>query len=231
MNNIWVTWGDVFNTSLQDLWWGFIQFAPKLIVAIIFFIIGWILGSLVAKAFEHVINALKVDKLFASIGMDDFFRKAGMNLNTGYFIGQVVKWFVIIVFLLPSLNLVGLDYISFFLKDDVLGFLPRVIVAAFILIIATIVAEALSKAVNSSARAMNLHSANMLGTVAKYAVWIFAFIIALGQLGVAPAYMQILFAGIIGMLAIAGALAFGLGAKDAAGRFVAKIGEDIAHHQ
>jgi len=132
---------------------------------------------------------------------------------------------------LPSLNLVGLDYISFFLKDDVLGFLPRVIVAAFILIIATIVAEALSKAVNSSARAMNLHSANMLGTVAKYAVWIFAFIIALGQLGVAPAYMQILFAGIIGMLAIAGALAFGLGAKDAAGRFVAKIGEDIAHHQ
>ncbi len=231
MSNIWITWGDVFNTSLQDLWWGFIQFAPKLIVAIIFFIIGWILGSLVAKAFEHVINALKVDKLFASIGMDDFFRKAGMNLNTGYFIGQVVKWFVIIVFLLPSLNLVGLDYISFFLKDDVLGFLPRVIVAAFILIIATIVAEALSKAVNSSARAMNLHSANMLGTVAKYAVWIFAFIIALGQLGVAPAYMQILFAGIIGMLAIAGALAFGLGAKDAAGRFVAKIGEDIAHHQ
>jgi len=231
MSNIWVTWGDVFNTSLQDLWWGFIQFAPKLIVAIIFFIIGWILGSLVAKAFEHVINALKVDKLFASIGMDDFFRKAGMNLNTGYFIGQVVKWFVIIVFLLPSLNLVGLDYISFFLKDDVLGFLPKVIVAAFILIIATIVAEALSKAVNSSARAMNLHSANMLGTVAKYAVWIFAFIIALGQLGVAPAYMQILFAGIIGMLAIAGALAFGLGAKDAAGRFVAKIGEDIAHHQ
>ena len=231
MSNIWITWGDVFNTSLQDLWWGFIQFAPKLIVAIIFFIIGWILGSLVAKAFEHVINALKVDKLFASIGMDDFFRKAGMNLNTGYFIGQVVKWFVIIVFLLPSLNLVGLDYISFFLKDDVLGFLPKVIVAAFILIIATIVAEALSKAVNSSARAMNLHSANMLGTVTKYAVWIFAFIIALGQLGVAPAYMQILFAGIIGMLAIAGALAFGLGAKDAAGRFVAKIGEDIAHHQ
>ena len=231
MSNIWVTWGDVFNASLQDLWWGFIQFAPKLIVAIIFFIVGWVLGSLVAKAFEHVISALKVDKLFQSIGADDFFRKAGMNLNTGYFIGQIVKWFVIIVFLLPSLNLVGLDYISSFLKDDVLGFLPRVIVAAFILIIATIVANALSKAINASAKAMNLRSANMLSTVAKYAVWIFAFIIALGQLGVAPAYMQILFAGIIGMLAIAGALSFGLGAKDAAGRFVAKLGEDIAHHQ
>lgn len=231
MSNIWVTWGDVFNASLQDLWWGFIQFAPKLIIAIIFFIVGWVLGNLVAKAFEHVVGALKVDKLFQSVGMDDFFRKAGMNLNTGYFIGQVVKWFVIIIFLLPSLNLVGLDYISSFLKDDVLGFLPKVIVAAFILIIATFVADFLSKAVVAGAKAMNLRSANMLGTVAKYAIWVFAFIIAFGQLGVAPAYMQILFAGIIGMLAVAGALAFGLGAKDAAGRFISKLGEDVSHKE
>ena len=162
MSNIWISWGDVFNASLQDLWWGFIQFAPKLIIAIVFFIVGWVLGNLIAKAFEHVIGALKVDKLFASIGMNDFFRKAGMNLNTGYFIGQIVKWFVIIVFLLPSLNLVGLDYISSFLKDDVLGFLPRVIVAAFILIIATFVADILSKTIVASAKAMNLRSANML---------------------------------------------------------------------
>ena len=85
MNNIWFTWGDVFNASLQDLWWGFMQFAPKLIVAIVFFIIGWVLGSLIAKGFEQVFSALKVDKLFESIKADDFFRKAGMNLNTGYF--------------------------------------------------------------------------------------------------------------------------------------------------
>ncbi len=229
MNNIWVTWGDVFNSSLQDLWWGFIQFIPSLIIAIIFFIIGWVLGGLIARAFEHVFAALKVDKLFQSIGADDLFKKAGMNLNVGYFLGQVVRWFVIIVFLLPSLNLVGLNYIASFLRDDVLGFLPRVIVAVFILIIATVVAEALSKAVVAGSRAMSLTSANMLGTVVRYAVWVFAFIIAFGQLGVAPAYMQILFAGIIGMIAIAGALAFGLGAKDSAGRFISKIGDEMSH--
>ncbi len=69
----------------------------------------------------------------------------------------------------------------------------------------------------------------MLASIARYAVWVFAFIIALGQLGVAPAYMQIVFTGIIGMLAIGGALAFGLGAKDAAGRFVDRLGEDMSH--
>ena len=78
---------------------------------------------------------------------------------------------------------------------------------------------------------MNLRSANMLGGITKYAIWVFAFIIALGQLGVAAAYMQILFTGIIAMLALAGALAFGLGAKDAASRLISKIGEDVSHHQ
>lgn len=231
MNNIWMTWGEVFNASLQDLWWGFIQFAPKLIIAIIFFIVGWVLGSLVAKAFEHVFAALKVDKLFQSVKADEFMKRAGMNLNTGYFVGQVIKWFIVIVFLLPSLNLVGLTSISSFLSEDVLGFLPRVIIAAFILIIATVVADAVSRTVVATTRAMNLKSANMLGTVSRYTIWIFAFIIALGQLGIAPAYMQILFAGIIGMLAVAGALAFGLGGKDAASRLISKLGEDMSHRQ
>ncbi|HCY17624.1 TPA: hypothetical protein DHT42_00245 [Candidatus Nomurabacteria bacterium] len=231
MSNIWVTWGDVFNVSLQSLWWGFIQFTPKLVLAIVFFIVGWVLGSLIAKAFEHVFSALKIDGLFRSVGADDFFRKAGMNLNSGYFVGQVIKWFVIIIFLLPSLNLIGLDYIASFLKDDVLGFLPRVVAAVLVLIIATIVADFLSKTVMAGSRAMNLKSTNMLGSLVKYTIWVFAFIIALGQLGVAEGYMNTLFAGIVGMLALAGALAFGLGGKDAAERLLTKIGEEISHRE
>ncbi len=229
--NIWSTWGDVFNASLQNLWWGFIQFTPKLILAIIFFVIGWALGSLIAKAFEQVFGSLKIDSLLRSVKVDNFFRRAGMNLNSGHFVGEIVKWFVIIIFLLPSLSLVGLDYIASFLKDDVLGFLPKIIVAAFVLIIATIVADFLSKTVMAGSRAMNLKSTNMLGSLVKYTIWVFAFIIALGQLGVAEGYMSTLFAGIIGMLAVGGALAFGLGGKDAAGRLIAKLGEEMSHKE
>ncbi len=228
MSNIWLTWGDVFNASLQELWWGFIQFAPKLIIAIIFFAIGWVLGNIIAKALEQVFGALKIDNLLKSIGVEGFFRRTGMNLNSGYFIGQVVKWFVIVVFLIPSLDLVGLNSIKDFLQYDVLGFLPRVVVAALVLIIATIVADALSKTVTASAMTMNLTSANMLGAIAKYAVWIFAFIIALGQLGVADYYMSVLFTGIIAMLSIGGALAFGLGGRDAAAKFIAKVSEEVS---
>lgn len=229
MNNIWLTWGDVFNSSLQDLWWGFIQFAPRLIIAIILFVIGWVLGNLIAKAFEQVFGSLKIDKLLRSVGAEDVFRRAGMSLNSGYFVGQLLKWFVLIVFLLPSLSLVGLDYIAMFLKEDVLGFLPRVVVAVFVLIVASVVSDAISKAIVAGSKAMNVTTASMVGTIAKYAVWIFAFIIALGELGVAPAFMQILFTGIIGMLAVAGAIAFGLGGKDAAGRFISKIEDEMKH--
>ncbi|OGI62632.1 hypothetical protein A2818_00425 [Candidatus Nomurabacteria bacterium RIFCSPHIGHO2_01_FULL_40_12] len=229
MNNIWLTWGDVFNASLQELWWGFVQFTPKLVVAVVFFIVGWVLGSIVSRAIEQVFGSLKIDKLFESVGADDLFKRAGMNLNTGYFVGQVVKWFVIIVFLISSLDLVGLNSIRDFLQYDVLGFLPQVIIATFILIIASIVAEALSKTAVATGRSMNLKSANMLGAVAKYAVWTFAFIIALGQLGVAEYYMSVLFTGVIAMLSLGGALAFGLGGKEAAARFIAKVGEEVSH--
>jgi hypothetical protein len=229
MSNIWLTWGDVFSTSLQSLWFGFIQFTPKLVLAIIFFVIGWVLGTIIAKALEQVFSALKIDNVLKSVQIDGFFRKAGMNLNSGHFVGQVVRWFVIIVFLIPSLDLVGLSSIKDFLQNDVLGFLPRVVVAALILIIATIVADFLSKTVAASVKTMGLSSANMLGAIAKYAVWIFAFIIALGQLGIADYYMGVLFTGIIAMISIGGALAFGLGGKDAAARFIAKVSEEMSH--
>ena len=227
INNIWLTWGDVFNSSLQSLWWGFVQFTPRLLMAVVFFFIGWLLGSVVARAIEQVFSSLKIDNLFKSIGAEGFFRKAGVNLNTGYFVGQVVRWFVIIVFLLPSLNLVGLTDVSSFLEESVLGFLPQVIIAAFVLIIAAVVSEGLSKTVLAAAKAVDLKAANLLSTIAKYAVWVFAIIIALGKLGLGD-YMSILFSGIIAMVALGGALAFGLGGKDHASRFISKLSEEVS---
>lgn len=227
MNNIWNTWGEVFNSSLQELWWGFIQFAPRLILAIILFILGWVISSIIAKAFEQVFKALNVDKLFNKAGASEVLHKAGLSLNSGYFIGQIMRWFVLIIFILPSLALVGLESIGDFLRYDVLTFLPRVIVAAFVLIIATIVSDAVSKAILAGAKTLSLSSSHMLASVARYAIWIFAFIVSLEQLGVNSAYMQILFTGIIAMLAIAGAIAFGLGGKDHASRLISKISEEV----
>lgn len=220
--------GLVLNDSLLNLWYGFINFVPSLLLAIILFILGWVIGSVVGKAVAQVITALKVDKLFESAGVEEVTGRMGMKINVGKFFGVIVKWFLIIVFLMASLQIVGLTQVNDFLQTAVLFYLPKVIIAAIVLIIATIIAEAMEKLVLGSARAANLSSANMLGTITKYAIWIFAFIIALSELGIASAFMQILFTGVIVMLAIAGGLAFGLGGKEAAARAIESMAKDMS---
>jgi hypothetical protein len=216
------TWGEVFTSSLQGLWLGFVNFVPNLILAIIVFIIGWAIGSVVSKALAQVINALKVNKLFESVGFKDALAKGGFKLDFGAFLGEVAKWFIVVVFLMTSLELLGLDQVNNFLGNVVLGYLPQVFIAALILIIATVVSDAVRKVVSGSASAMGVRSARMAGSVAKWAIWVFAIIIALSELGIAPTFMQILFTGIVAMLAIAGGLAFGLGGKEAASRAIEK---------
>lgn len=223
------TWAEVFNASLQGLWLGFIQFVPNLILAIIVFIVGWAIGALVSKAIAQVFAAIKIDKLFQSVGVEEYLSRAGFKLNVGNFIGEIVKWFIVLVFLMTSFEILGLSKVTDFLKEVVLGYLPQVIIAALILVVATIVADAAGKLVSGAAKASNIASANMLGSMAKWAIWIFALIIALSELGVAPAFMQTLFSGIIAMLAIAGGLAFGLGGKDAAAGAIQSISEKIKH--
>ncbi len=222
------TWGGVFGESLLNLWYGFINFVPSLLGSIILFIIGWVVASIIGKAIAQLIGALKIDKLFESAGVHEVMNRAGLTLNVGGFIGWLVKWFIIVVFLMVSLEIMGLTQVNDFLRESVLFYLPKVIIATLVLVIATVISDTVRKIVTASAKAANVRSANMLGSITRYAIWIFAFIIALSELGIASAFMQILFTGLIAALAIAMGLAFGLGGKEAAGRAIDRISNDMS---
>lgn len=224
---IFQSWGDAFTLALQNLWVSFATFVPKFLFAIVLFIVGWVVASIIGKAIAQVVSALKVDRALESAGVDDVVERAGFKLNTGAFIGGIVKWFIIVVFLVASLNILGLNEVTSFLRDNVLGYLPHVLVAALVLVIATVIADFIGNVVRASARAGGFRSANFLGTLSRYAIWLFAFIIALGELGIAAAYMQIIFTGLVAMLAIAGGLAFGLGGKDAAANAVSHLRDRV----
>lgn len=218
----------VFSDSLLGLWYGFINFVPSLLLAIILFIIGLVVGSIVGKAIAQVISALKIDKLFESAGVEEVMARMGMTLNIGKFFGVIVKWFIVIVFLMASLQIIGLTQVNDFLRTAVLFYLPKVIIAAIVLIIATILADIMRKLVVASAKAANIASANMLGSITYYAIWGFAFIIALSELGIASAFMQILFTGLIAALALALGLSFGLGGQVAAARAIDSISKEMS---
>jgi small-conductance mechanosensitive channel len=114
------------------------------------------------------------------------------------------------------------------LREAVLYYLPKVVIASLVLIIATVLADAMKRLVRVSAQAANIRSANMLSSITVYAIWIFAFIVALSELGIATAFMQILFTGFIAALALALGLSFGLGGKEVASRVVNKIETDMS---
>src|SRR3989338_3373282 len=225
------TWGDVLVLSFQQLWGGVVVFVPKLIIALVVFIIGWIIAVALGKVVEQIIKALKVDMALKSLGMEEPVSRAGMKLDSGAFIGALVRWFFILVFVLAAFDVLGLSQVTEFLRSVVLAYIPQVIVAALILVAAALLAETVSNVVEGSARAAHLPSARLLSGVAKWAIWIFAILAALYQLGIAGPFVQTLFTAVVAMLALAGGLAFGLGGKEAAARYIEKLRSDISNNR
>ncbi|OGG58644.1 hypothetical protein A2765_02885 [Candidatus Kaiserbacteria bacterium RIFCSPHIGHO2_01_FULL_56_24] len=215
--------------SFNDVWFTVVQFVPAIIAAAVIFVIGWIVGMILAKVIEQVVDVLRIDDALKASGVSEAVKDAGFHLSAGKLLGGLVKWFVILVFLIASLEVLGLVRVTIFLQQVVLMYLPQVIVAVLIIILAAVVAEVVKNIVIGSARAAGVHQANLAGAVAKWAIWIFAILAALNQLGVAAAFWQTLFTGIVVALSLAFGLAFGLGGKEAAARTIEKLRSEMTH--
>ncbi len=220
------TWADVLSQSFQGVFYGLVAFIPNLLAAIIIFVIGWLIGAGLARVVDQVISALKVDQALRAAGVERVVERAGWKLNAGAFLGILVKWFFIIVFLVAALEVLGLTQVTAFLTTVVLGYLPQVIVAVLILLVAAVVAEAAQRVVRGAAAAAHMKSAKFLGSVARWAIWVFAILAALDQLGISP-FIQTLFTGLVVALALAFGLAFGLGGQQAAARYLDKLGHEM----
>lgn len=219
-------WYDIFAASFQVVWEKVINTLPNIFIAIIVLVIGWILSAAVGRTVKEVVSLTKIDGVLTRLKVDQVVSRFGLHLNAGQFIGTLVKWFLAIVFLLMASDILGLSAVSQFL-NDILLYIPNVIIAAVILLVAAVISSFLQKIVVSSAVAAQLHAANFAGLVAKWAILIVGFLIAVEQLGVAQVYLGTLYTGIIAMISIAGGLAFGLGGKDQASAFLAKISEEM----
>jgi hypothetical protein len=214
-------------SSFNSLLYGLITFLPMLIFAIVVFVIGWVVGSIVGKFVSQVVGALKVDQALRNAGVDEAVERAGYKLNTGAFVGGLFKWFIIVVFLLASLEILGLTQVTLFLDQIVLFYLPQVLVAVLILLAGAVIGQVVQNVVAGSARAAGFVSAGFVGAMARWAIWIIAILAALTQLGIATGILQTLFMGVVVGLALAFGLAFGLGGQQTAARFLERMSEEM----
>ena len=219
------SWGDVIVLSLTQSWVAVASFIPLLIGAIVVFLIGWIVAVALGTLVEQVVKSLRVDSLLEKLEVEKALERGGMRLNSGAFIGGLVKWFLVIVFLLAAVNILQLGQVSEFL-NQVLLYIPNVVIAALILIIAAIVSDIVERILRGSLMAMG-HRGSLVAPLVHWSIWVFALIAALLQLGIAVTLIQTLVTGLVAAIAIAAGLAFGLGGKDAAAQFIDRMRNEM----
>jgi len=221
-----------FEQGLNALAVGIASFIPLLIVALFAFVVLWLVAVMLGRLVETVVRSLKVDSLLEGLGVEEPLSRAGWKLDSGAFLGGLVRWFFIVLALLVSVEILHLSAVSTFLSDVVLNFIPNVVVASLIIIISAVLADVVQKLVRGGAQAVNMPASGVIGAVAKWSIWIFAILAALYQLSLNIAepviqIVQILFTAIFGMLALAFGLAFGLGGKEHAAQAIEKMKREM----
>ena len=213
--------------ALQNLYEKFISWAPNLLAAVVVLILGWLLAIFLSKLVLKVLEAVKIDSLANQLGLESLAERAGRKLSLSGLGAWIVKWFFFIGSFVAAAEILGLSQVSTFLYDDVLGYAGSVVVAAAIFLLGLLAANFFSGLVETVVKASQLHAANAMAAVTKWAIIVFTVIAVLSQLGIATDFLHDLFRAVIAMVAIAGGLSFGLGGQNAAKRWLDGLEEDL----
>ena len=220
-------WSIITLEALQIAWKGFLLFLPRLIGAIVVLIIGWFLAIGLGRLIAEILKQIRFNKIFERAGWREALQKAELKVNPSEFIGAICKWILVIIFLLASVEILGFVQFADFLKR-VVTWLPNLIVASAIFVVTVILTDILEKVIKASVKRMGVDYAGFLGVAIRWAIYIFAGMAILLQLGVTPTIIDTLIKGFVGMITLSLGLAFGLGGKDAASSFIAEIKEKIS---
>lgn len=214
--------GDAMLASLTAALALFFAAIPKILAFVLILLVGWFLATLVQKIVAGVLRTVHFNNLARRSGFAGFVQKMGIETDASGFIGLVVKWFVRLIALVVAFDALGLPAVSDVLRQLLL-WLPNLVVALVVLVIGGIAANALGNLVRASTAQAGFNNPNMVAKVASVAVWAFAIVVAVNQLGIAETLVNTLFMAVVGAVALAAGLAFGLGARDTAGEIVRNL--------
>lgn len=205
-----------FQVAMQNVWAQLVANLPQIVGALVVLFFGTLLaatlGLLAARLvksmkLDQIVNQLKVGQLLAQIGISDF--------KLSRLVGWLVKWFFVVVVFISAADILGWKQLTVFLTNVAL-YLPKIVVAVFIVLAGTALANFVGLVIRKGVAASKIGHPGVIGAFARWVIIVFTVMAALVQLDIAKELTQILFTGLVGMLSIAGGLAFGLGGKDMA---------------
>jgi len=212
-------WGQAIMTSVAGALALFLMAIPRIIGFLVIILIGWIVAGLLSRAVATLLRTVHFNELAQRSGFTGFVRSMGVHTDASGVLALVVNWFVRLIVLVVAFDALGLPAVSQVLQQLLL-WIPNLVVALVVLVMAGLAANALYSIVRGAAAQAGLSNPSMLATIARIAVWTFAIVIAVNQLGIATTLVNTLFMGVVAALALGFGLAFGLGGRDTASQIV-----------
>ena len=223
--------GDAVSTSYISVKEALLGYGLLIVIATIIFVVTWVVADYIGKLVKKVFDKMNLDGALKQAGLGEVLHRGGVNLNTGSFFGGLLKWTIVTVMFLAILQMLGLSEVSLIIGSMVVLYLPKIVIAILIMLVAFILGDVLKKVVTTGAANAHLASAKFLGSLTKTAIIIFAILSALVQLGIAVTLINTVFIGIVVAVSLATGLAFGLGGRDLAARILAKTQEELTHRK
>jgi len=208
-------WSNITILALQNAWEGIVLFLPKIAAGLVIFGLGWIAASALGQIAARLLKKTNFDVVFQKSGWKAALESADIKVGPSVFVGAVVKWAFVILFLQIAVEIIGLHAFAGFLTR-ILEWIPNVIVGAAIFVVSIIVADILEKVIRATVHKMEIKYSHLLGLIVRGAIYLFAAMAIMLQLGVASSIINTLIIGFTATISLALGLAFGLGGKDAA---------------
>ncbi|MFP3855321.1 MAG: mechanosensitive ion channel family protein, partial [Anaerolineales bacterium] len=209
-------WAETLSQITSDV----VAWLPNLGVALLLVLAGWIIARLVQAIMAGLLRRLGVDRLAERAGANELLNNIGFGYSTVDMLARLVFWLILLVFLLAATESLGLSGVVEALAG-LIDYLPNVLASALILLFGGLLAQVLGDAVSALTVQSGLAGGAALGRVVRYAVFAFAIILALQQLGVETTLLTITTLALIGAIALALAVAFGLGSQQLARNIMA----------
>lgn len=216
------SWQSLIISPIREMLNKILGYLPILLGALIILIVGWIVAKIIKRLIETLLKAVRFDTLADKAGISTILEKGNLKITASQLISGLVYWLVIIMVLVMVVNALGLSEASGVLAS-LFAYVPNVIAALFVLIVAMFLASFVSGIVQTAAGNANLPRPELYAGVSRWAIIIFAVTIALGELGIATLLVTTTFNIILGGVCLALALAFGLGGKDVAAKYLDEL--------
>ncbi len=212
---------DTFWESLRTFLNEFAGYLPQLIGAVLILIVGWIVAKVIRRIVVKGLRIIRFDRLTEKSGIDSFLMEGGIRLTATDVLGSLVYWMLMLIIFLAVMNSLGLQIASSLLNQIIL-YIPNVIVATIIVIIGSFLAKFVQGALLVYLKNIKVAGAQGMSRIAQYAILVFAASIALDQLGIGRELVASAFQIAFGAFCLALALAFGLGGRDWAAKVMKK---------